>query len=164
MLFITRLGLNTRLPYHGFIYAVAFGGSVFYSFIVSPLVFKRLPRQEFSDLQAVVFPTYFAGQIIAPLLLAATTSVSPCPVHYGALALSALGGIINYFWLLPKCADIKVRRNQAKEGTEEYNELSKQFGKYHGLSTLANIVSIVSLGFYGLLWQKSLTSTMVIHP
>lgn len=163
-LMIARLGLNTLLPYHGFIFAVSFGGSFFYSFIVSPLVFKKLPRQQFSDLQLVVFPTYFLGQIAAPALLALTTPVRFCPFHYGLLALSSVGGLLNYFWLLPKCAQIKEARNKVSEDSAEYKLLLKQFGKYHGLSTLANIVSIVLLGTYGLLWQRGLVKSVALHP
>lgn len=164
MQFITRLGLNTLSPWHSLLLSVSFGGSVFYSYIVSPLVFKKLPRQQFSELQSVVFPTYFAGQILSPLLLALTSPMKSCPFHLLILALSALGGLVNYLWLLPKCAAIKEARNATKEDSEEHKELSKQFGMYHGLSTLANTVSIAALGYYSLLLHKRLVSPAIVHP
>jgi hypothetical protein len=158
---INRLGLNTRVPYHFLFYSVVFGGSTFYSFIVSPIVFKKLPREEFSNLQSQVFPTYFIGQTVSPLILALTTPLRGCPVTATLLALSSISGALNYFWLLPACKTIKEERmklvadkldkDESGEFTEEYKKVSKQFGKYHGISSLFNLVSVVTLGVYGVL-------------
>ena len=41
--------------------------------------------------------------------------------------------------------------------TEELKALNKQFGKYHGISTLVNITSILSLGVYGVVLAKGLS-------
>lgn len=80
---IAQLGLNTKIPYHFLFWGVAFGGSSFYSFIVSPLVFKKLPREEFSNLQTQVFPTYFSGQIVAPIILGLTSPLKlALSIHY----------------------------------------------------------------------------------
>ncbi|EMG46076.1 hypothetical protein SBY92_001204 [Candida maltosa Xu316] len=168
---ICSLGLNTRVPYHFLFYSLAFGGSAFYSFIVSPLVFKKLPREEFSNLQNKVFPTYFQGQIIAPVILALTQPLAFCPFTLGVLGISSIGGALNYFWLLPVCQKIKEQRNQLVadkadvgadgEPTEEFKTLSKQFGKYHGISTLVNMVSILSLAVYGVGLAKGLTKLTI---
>ncbi|CAI5757095.1 unnamed protein product [Candida verbasci] len=160
---INQLGLNTRIPYHFLFYSLAFGGSAFYSFIVSPLVFKKLTREEFSNLQNKVFPTYFQGQILSPIIIGLTTPLKWCPFSLGLLALSTIGGTLNYLWLLPKCQQIKEERNKyladklGDENSEGYKALSKQFGKYHGISTLINIISIFSLGIYGVTLANGLT-------
>ncbi|ODV77978.1 uncharacterized protein CANTADRAFT_55334 [Suhomyces tanzawaensis NRRL Y-17324] len=160
----SRLGLNTRTPYHFLFYSLAFGGASFYSFIVSPIVFKKLPREEFSNLQSQVFPTYFLGQTISPIILGLTSPLRICPFTGGLLALSSLAGALNYLYLLPVCADLKVQRKKLiadkldkdanGEASEEFKKLTKQFGAYHGISTLVNIVSILSLGVYGLVLAK----------
>ncbi|KAK6203228.1 uncharacterized protein RJT21DRAFT_119375 [Scheffersomyces amazonensis] len=158
---LARLGINQGYLVSGHLltYSVLFGGSLYYSYIVSPLVFKKLPREEFSNLQNQVFPTYFIGQSIGPVLLALISPYKFCPFTSGLLALSTVGGLLNYFWLLPVCRDIKEKRNKlvadkldktaTGELTEEFKELSSQFGKYHGISTLVNTISIVALGVYG---------------
>lgn len=161
---LNRLGLNAKVPFHFLFYSLVFGGSTFYSFIVSPIVFKKLPREEFSNLQTQVFPTYFIGQTVSPLVLALTTPMGYCPVTGTLLALSSISGALNYFWLLPECKTLKEQRTKLiadkldkdanGEFTEEYKKVSKQFGKYHGISSLFNLVSILTLGVYGVLLAK----------
>ncbi|KAG2735008.1 hypothetical protein G9P44_001222 [Scheffersomyces stipitis] len=163
---IAQLGLNTKIPYHFLFWGVAFGGSSFYSFIVSPLVFKKLPREEFSNLQTQVFPTYFSGQIVAPIILGLTSPLKLCPFTTGLLVASSVGGLLNFYWLMPVCRNLKEKKNkliadkldttESGEPTEEYTATIKKFGAYHGLSSLANALSIVSLGFYGVLLAKKL--------
>lgn len=166
---IARLGLNTKAPYHFLLYSIIFGGSTFHSFILSPIAFKNLSRAEFSNLQNKVFPIYFLGQALSPLLLGLTTPLRLCPFTIGLLAFSSATGMINYFVLLPWCKQIKDQRNklvsdklhETIEGgeskpTEEMIRLNKQFGKYHGISSLVNLLSIFSLGVYGVVLSKRL--------
>lgn len=163
---VSILGLlGTKAPYHLFVYSIAFGGSAFYSYFASPIAFKVLKREEFGVLQNNVFPTYFLGQAIAPIILALTKPGKLCPFTGTLFALSALGGAINYFYLMPVCRKIKEQRlalisNNLDvidgEETAEYKKLTKQFGMYHGLSLLANLVSVATLGVYGLVLSKRL--------
>lgn len=161
---INCLGLNTRAPYHLLFYSVVFGGSFFHSFIVSPIAFKSLPREEFGRLQNKVFPFYFLGQTISPLILGLTAPIKLCPFTIGLLSLSAITGAFNYFLFLPLCQNVKRQRlelmaekkdvNEFGEPTEECLALSKKFGMYHGFSTLTNIVSILSLAVYGVVLSR----------
>lgn len=166
---ISRLGLNTKAPYHFLFYSVVFGGSVFHSFIVSPIAFKHLSRQEFSNLQNKVFPFYFLGQALSPLVLGLSTPLRLCPFTIGLLTLSSVTGAINYFLLLPWCQQIKEQRNKLVSDklheviengevkpSAEMIRLNKQFGKYHGISSLVNVFSILSLGVYGIVLSKRL--------
>lgn len=155
---ISALGLNTRAPYHLMLYSVAFGGSAFYSYFASPIAFKVLGREEFGKLQNHVFPTYFLGQTLAPGLLALTTPLTLCPFTSTLLVVSSLTSALNYFYLMPKCRIIKEQRKKMVDDkldtiegvpTEEFKQLTKQFGIYHGISLLANLGSILTLGVYG---------------
>lgn len=141
------------------VYSVAFGGGIMHSYIVSPIAFKHISREEFSNLQNKVFPYYFIGQAAAPVLLGLT---SPINAGVPALAVSAVAGALNYLWILPVCRNIKEERNKLVadkkheeiidgevQPTAEYAALSKRFGIYHGVSSLFNLVSLVSLGVYG---------------
>ncbi|KAI5950991.1 hypothetical protein KGF54_004065 [Candida jiufengensis] len=167
MSILTALGLNTKVPYHFLFYSLTFGGSAFYSYIASPLLFKELTREEFSKVQSKVFPTYFKFQILSPLVLALITPFAYCPFTVGTLTLSSLTGLLNLFALEPKCHAIKEERiklvaikkdkKENQEPTDEMAALNTQFGRWHGLSTLVNTLSILSLGVYGLTIAKSLT-------
>lgn len=165
----------TRTPPHFYImsvksavnlllFSVTFGGGSLYSYIISPIAFKHLKREEFSNLQNKVFPLYFLGQATAPILIGLT---APMRCADPVLAVSAVAGALNYFWALPVCKRIKEDRNKLVaekkhetivdgnvQPSEEYTALSKQFGKYHGISSLLNMVSLVTLGFYGFALSK----------
>lgn len=148
------------------LYSLAFGGGIMHSYIVSPIAFKHLKREEFGNLQNKVFPLYFIGQTAAPILIGLTAPM--CPKTVGpVLLLSAVAGALNYFWILPVCKRIKEDRSklvaeklheQVVDGetvnTEEFTKLNKQFGMYHGISSLLNLVSLTTLGVYGFLLSK----------
>ncbi|EGW32473.1 uncharacterized protein SPAPADRAFT_138963 [Spathaspora passalidarum NRRL Y-27907] len=166
MSIINQLGLNTKVPYHFLLYSFTFGGTAFYSWVVSPIVFKRLPLEEFSNLQNHVFPCYFGVQTFAPIVLGLTTPLKFCPFTGGLLAVSAVGGLINLVGLLPVCRGLKEKKNKLiadkqdkgpdGQPTAEFTALSKKFGAYHGLSMLVNVISILSLGVYGTALAKGL--------
>lgn len=71
-----------------------------------------------------------------------------------------MGGIANIAYLTPKCAHFKTKRweivdtkyngdNEAAVKSGEVSALDKQFGKFHGMSMGANLLSIVALTAYG---------------
>lgn len=145
------------------LFSVSFGGGIVHSFVVSPIAFKSIAREEFSNLQNKVFPIYFVGQTAAPILLGLTSPVVS-NVALSLLGVSLVAGALNYFWCLPVCKRIKEQRNrltaenkheQTIDGetrpTEEMALLNKQFGKYHGFSSIFNLVSLLTLGAYGVL-------------
>lgn len=164
---INQLGLNTRVPYHFLFYSLSFGGTAFYSYIVSPVLFKELSRDDFSKVQSKVFPRYFKYQILSPLLIAAITPFKYCPFTVGTLAIASLSGIFNLFYLEPKCHAIKEERIKLTaigkekkdngEPTDEMQALTTSFGRWHGLSMLINNLSVLSLAVYGLTVAKGLT-------
>ncbi|PVH15121.1 uncharacterized protein CXQ87_002956 [Candidozyma duobushaemuli] len=148
------------------LYSVAFGGGVMHSYIVSPLAFKYLPREEFGNLQNKVFPIYFIGQAAAPILLGVTSPVLS-NVALSLLGVSSVAGALNYFWCLPTCKRIKEEKlkliadkkhehvvDGETKPTDEMVALNKQFGKHHGFSSIFNLVSLVTLGAYGVLLAR----------
>lgn len=158
--------MSIKNAVHLLLYSVAFGGGLMHSYVVSPIAFKHLKREEFSNLQNKVFPLYFAGQAVVPVLIGLTSPVAPhCAVPL--LAASAVAGALNYLWVLPVCKQIKEERNKlvadkkheaivegAVQPSAEYTALSKQFGMYHGISSVLNLVSLVTLGAYGYVLGK----------
>lgn len=144
---------------HLFVYSIGFGGSLFYSYVASPIAFKKLQRDQFGILQSNVFPIYFLGQTIIPSILFVTSPNHLTKLGIWSLAISTLGGLSNILVLSPICHRIKDARSELVDKgldtidgvqTEEYKKLTKQFGMYHGLSLLANLASILGLGVYGI--------------
>lgn len=159
---------SVKSAVHLLLFSVALGGGVMHSYIVSPIAFKYLKREEFSNLQNKVFPIYFAGQTAIPILIGLSSPLISSPSKY-FLAASAFTGLLNLVWVLPKCKSIKEARNKLVsekkheitiEGetkvTEEMAALNKQFGMYHGFSSLFNLVSLVTLGAYGVAFLKAI--------
>lgn len=144
------------------LYSVALGGGVVHSYVVTPILFKHLPLEHFSNLQNKVFPTYFLGQVLLPATMALTTPL-PLRVAGPVLAASGLSGALNLYWVLPVCKKVKEQKKLEAEkkheeildghkvSTPEYRALSKKFGMYHGILSLLNLVSLLTLLVYG--WQ-----------
>lgn len=156
---LCKLGLNTRAPYHVLIYSLIFGASTFHSFVLSPVAFKTLKREDFGLLQSKIFPSYFVAQATVPLLLGATAPFKLCPFGIGLLTASAVAGALNYLVFLPLCERIKNERNAAQKddsSTEAVAQLNRKFGQAHALLSIANLVSIVSLGVYGVYLTRGL--------
>ncbi|SCU97189.1 LAFA_0G10242g1_1 [Lachancea sp. 'fantastica'] len=144
------------------VYSFAFGGTTFYSYVASPLAFKHLPRESFSELQNKVFPIFFQLQAFSPLLLGLT---APMPLQAGslvALASASLSGCLNLFWLLPWTRRVKEARHrladtlQGEELEAQDQPLRKEFGKSHGLSLFFHTTNVVAMLAYGVLLTRGL--------
>ncbi|KAL3230765.1 putative mitochondrial outer membrane protein [Nakaseomyces bracarensis] len=156
--------MTIKTSAHLLLYAFAFGGTSFYSFIASPIAFKVLERDQFSTLQNHVFPLFFKMQSISPVVIGLTSPVGLTTMGITSLAVSSLGGLTNLFWLMPWARKIKeerrVVREQYKNDAEQLEvhdaPLRKEFGKSHGLSLLFNMTHIAGLLAYGVVLSRSL--------
>lgn len=141
--------------------SVALGGSIMHSYVVSPIAFKHMTKEEFGNLQSKIFPLYFVGQAALPVLIGLT---SPLPLRFAGplLGISGFAGALNYLWVLPVSGQIKSDKKKLVaekrhekivdgkvEDSDEFKQLSKKFGMFHGISSLLNLVSIATLGVYG---------------
>lgn len=130
------------------------------------MALKALPRKEFAALQNQVFPSFFLGQTISPVILALTAPFSSTPALV-TLGISSVAGAVNYFYLLPKTRKIKEDRFAVEDELKDLSEdeikadprhiaLSKEFGRVHSWSLLFNFVNIIGLGVYGCYLTKGL--------
>jgi hypothetical protein len=64
-----------------------------------------------------------------------------------ALVVSLVATLANQFTLEPKSTDNMLERyrleDQGREDTDEYRDLRKKFGKFHGMSSLANLIALL---------------------
>jgi len=154
-------------------YGWAFGMSVWVTFFGGIIAYKTLPRQQFGNLQHKTFPIYFLTTIgLSAGLLSLWTSAHPevlsnltrpsvaSVAQAYALAAAGLNQSFNYFVVGPLTSKTMFQRQKLeKEEGKAYNEqgvsedmkaLNKRFGMLHGLSSLANLGSVIALGFHGL--------------
>ena len=165
-------------PYHIISYGTLLGSEIFQSFIAGIVSFRALPRPQFATHQSALFPVYFAMQTAIPVLLALTfpaertaTGISSSSISgvldpsnrthvLTPLLLNALCGAANMLFIGPattKC--MKQRKHQeTRDGKKSYDagphsqamqDLNKQFGILHGISSLTNMVGCIATVWYG---------------
>lgn len=63
-----------------------------------------------------------------------------------ALAVALAMTLMNQFWLEPKSSATMFKRYELEDKNEkesdEYKKLAASFGKYHGISSLTNLVAL----------------------
>lgn len=110
-------------------------------------------------MQNHIFPNYFLGQTLAPIVLGLTAPYTIPTLGLAALGVSTISGAINRFYLLGATQKIKTARfkleaeeetrgishNKSDEPSAEMKVLNKQFGKVHGFSLLFNLLSVIGI-------------------
>lgn len=155
-----KVPMQYLLPLHILSYGYTFGATTFESFVASPIALKSLPRRQFGELQASTLPVHLATQAIGPIIIAATAPYALSTVGISLLAVSSLGGIFNIAYVSPLCADLKSRRwkiidtkfggdDKAAVASGELKAIDAEFGKWHGVSMLSNVLSVITVTAYG---------------
>eukprot|EP00889_Picochlorum_renovo_P005416 jgi/Picre1/32446/NNA_007792.t1 len=140
----------------GFIHMMAFGAwfgtLVWTSFIFGLVAFKTLARQTFGKLQSKLFPKYFALTGAAPGLMLATlhylTGGAPPVTEVRLLGISVACAVANLLVAEPAATSVMFERYALENAEGERDEgriaaLKKTFGKWHGISSLLNLVVLV---------------------
>lgn len=96
----------TGAPYHVLSYGTLLGTTFFHSFINGIVMYKTVPRAQFSALQTNIFPIYFALQTATPVILALTYPARISPHTGTAIGPSGVAGVLgplnrtSVFWPL----------------------------------------------------------------
>lgn len=63
-----------------------------------------------------------------------------------ALVAALVMTLLNQFWLEPKSSSTMFRRYELEDDgnkeSDEYKKLAASFGKYHGISSLTNLIAL----------------------
>lgn len=134
---------------------------VFTSPFTPPCQFKNMPRQMFGKVQSKLFPMYFAlhaGSIVvcAGCLAFGAGAAGGMATIAKTAAVSlgtALGAsLLNLLILEPKATTVMFERyaleNAPSRDEAKIKQLMKEFGKFHGISSLVNLVSMVAGASY----------------
>jgi hypothetical protein len=155
---LTKISAKAGATAHLLSFATWFGTVFYTTFIAGITMYKNLPRQTFGKLQSKLFPKYFNLCSVAIVVQMVTLTSLP---SLGQRATVALGTalamtLLNQFILEPKSTKIMFDRYEledTQEGKEsdEYKKLASSFGKFHGMSSLTNLIALcgaVAHGFY----------------
>lgn len=147
---------------HVISYAVWLGSQLWNTFFVGLTLFKNLPRQTFGKVQSKLFPQYFALTAGTNLMALVTLALGGAlATEQGVPALVTLGvglatTLANWLWLEPVCTklmfdryDIENLESKTDADKERIAVLYKQFGKWHGISSLLNLVGFCAAVGHG---------------
>ncbi|KAK3944639.1 hypothetical protein QBC46DRAFT_373910 [Diplogelasinospora grovesii] len=169
-------GLLSPAPYHILSYGTLLGTTFFHTFVGGIVSFQVLPRPQFSQLMAKIFPVYFSMQTALPVVMALTFPSNAATLTPGGVAglLDAsntwsglvpiatmfISGLANLAVIGPattKC--MRDRKSQEhKDGKKSYDPpphsvemqaLNKKFSMLHGISSLLNLGSFIAALVYG---------------
>jgi len=155
-------------------FSTALGTSLWASFIGGIIMFKNLPRHQFGNLQAKMFPAYFKLLLVCCSICVAAMAVTHPWVtatkreklQIIALGISLLAVLINLLIFQPLTVKVMKERHRIEKeenvGTEigwsknleaakknpELAAINKKFGMVHGFSSLANLLFVGCLAFH----------------
>lgn len=137
---------------HVMVFGTWFGTLAWTSFIFGIVAFRNLPRQTFGKLQSKLFPKYFTVSAVAPALLLVTlrilTGGEPPVKEVVLLGISLGASLLNLFFTEPAATRVMFKRYELENALGERDDaaikaLAKQFGKWHGISSLLNLAVLV---------------------
>ncbi len=118
--------------------ALLFGGMAFFSFVMAPLVFRQLEREQAAEFMRAAFPRYYAAMglcaLVAALLAATDDTLSSAIMAGVAVAFAALRA-----FLLPA-----VNRHRAGRAAGD-EAASRAFSRLHGFSMVVNLVQLAAV-------------------
>jgi hypothetical protein len=139
---------------HLFTFVFWYGTLLYFTFIQAPVLFKALPRDIFGLVQSKLFPPFYILSYICGTALIVTyhfthplkpNDPQDC-VKITALYLMLLLSLGQGMWIGPKAAQLRLDRMAAEEGkdTSKAEALNREFRKAHGISSLINLLVILS--------------------
>ena len=144
-----------------------YGTLIYFTFIQAPILFKSLPRETFGLVQSKIFPTYYWISYLCGTLLVVTyhllhplkNYVSQDCIKITALCLMLLFSLAQGLWIGPKVSQLRLERQAAEENQDlpKVEVLARQFGKAHGISSLFNLIVILSGTVYLVYWFREFT-------
>lgn len=164
--------LATSAPYHLWTYSLLLGATAYQSFYNGIVAYRALPHEHFSNLQAKLFPGYFAFQAVASGILLLTPPFAATAAFYWPLGICLVGGLLNTLVLGPANRRVMAQRKAqlAKEGltnhkdpnaSAELKAINKEFAKVHGASVLINMIAFGAMAYYGVTLTNGLIYKIV---
>ena len=139
-------------------WAISLGTMIYVTFFAGIAMFKNLPRQTFGRLQSRLFPLYFSVVASCSVFALSSLYFGPGLLQRQAVTLGTTLGatLLNLFFVEPAATRSMFERyeheNDAGGGKRDEARiaaLKKDFGKWHGLSSAANLAALVAAVAHG---------------
>lgn len=146
------------MPFFRFLHLLTFifwyGTILYFTFVQAPILFKSLPREMFGLVQSKLFPAYYLISYACGSILVVTYFIlhptkgwtSQDWIKLSALCLMFGFSLAQGLWIGPRVAQLRLDRQAAEESKNQskISALSQEFGKAHGLSSLLNLLVVIS--------------------
>ncbi|KAL3135000.1 hypothetical protein ABBQ32_007951 [Trebouxia sp. C0010 RCD-2024] len=146
----------------GFVHLLAFGTflgtNIWTTFVAGLTMFKNLPRQTFGKLQSKLFPKYFALLTTSTAICLGTIAFAPGSTlpqsQLTALGIALSTTVLNWLYVEPANTKLMFERYALENGRGARDEariaqLKKDFGKWHGLSSVLNLAGLCGILAHG---------------
>lgn len=138
---------------HLLAFSAWFGSTFWTTFIAGITMYKNLPRQTFGSLQSKLFPKYFQLAAVCNVVLLACRVRGWTVNQDVCLALALVSTLLNLLWLEPSATACMFKRyRMEKEESQDRDAIAglrKEFGKWHGMSSMANLVGLLASVYHG---------------
>jgi len=131
-----------------------FGAQCYVAFVAGPTMFLNMPRHQFGDVQARLFPKFAMVGISTGVLALASYHIGhpgAFDLSWSLLAGSLTANLLNGFYLFPLTTKYQYelravdKQNEDKDKDEEAVKAAKmRFGIAHGICNLVNMGSQVA--------------------
>jgi hypothetical protein len=137
-------------------WAIVVGTNLWTTFFAGLTMFRNLPRQVFGKLQSKLFPQYFMLQTAGSAIAFATLWYSGTGVlkpQLYALGVALVGSLANWLAVEPHTTGVMLERYELENAPQRDNDaikkLYKTFSKWHGISSMINLVVLVAAVTHG---------------
>ena len=120
------------------------GGASLFTFVLTPIIFKRFPRDQAGAIVGHLFPAYFRwGLACGALALAIRLFVRGSEGIAATLILAVMLCLTSFqaFYIEPRAVALK-KEIPSFETTPKDHPARKEFAKLHGISAVCNLAVI----------------------
>lgn len=155
---MSYLHYATRLStIHVLAYSTCLGTNVFQTFLVGPIAYSTLPRQQFGNLQARLTPSFFGLQAITATICVAASYYSTSGTYNELIAMSGVAAInlLNLAILGPMTTKMMMERHKLErssgqkytdpEVSPEMAKITRDFNIMHSISASINLLGLLGL-------------------
>ncbi len=131
--------------FHLLITGVWIGGIVFFSFILTPTLFKQLSKEVTSKVLDLIFPNYYWMGMVCSVAALVTSFFNGFRIQVSTLLLLVMLGMTFYagLSLYPKAHKLKVEIKAFPSEEAVPAEVRAEFKKAHRLAVLLNMLVLL---------------------
>ncbi|MCW0233124.1 MAG: DUF4149 domain-containing protein [Ferrovibrio sp.] len=119
--------------------AILLGAMLFFSFIVTPVVFRALDGEHASRFLRALFPLYYLVIILLGAIAALMLALVEYPLPAAALGVTAALAVLTRQVLIPQLDALRPGRAAGEAAA------TRAFRRLHGLSMLLNLAQMVAV-------------------